>query len=390
MNKVLKFQIGIVTLISLLTLSCQKNRSHNRFSDSVETVMLQGNNLYTSSDFAVRWFVPSLGIIDNSEIHMRSISNENLIDVYQLTEDSLVFIHSFLRRGQGPHEVNIFGAFHDRKNETLTFFENSGSLTKGYQIDLTVEGGVQNREAWTHIDFTHLREYTFRNSFAFVSDSLLLAIGGRFNSPNILSLIHLYGAGVVTPLDFWPNDGFGGSYFIKQAVYMDNARIFKNFKQDKYLYVSALGKLMVIFQIENNKMINKNTVVEILPQYGVMPDGLNFSIAANERNRGFRVFTTDRYIYAVPLEFSNEELRSRRSRSDGFDLEFNDNMYVFNWEGTLLGQFVMDTPFVSFVVSEDDGTIFTHTMDLETGDCIVRKYSLHSTPTQIFSYGSVN
>ena len=214
----------------------------------------------------------------------------------------------------------------------------------------------------------------FRHSFAYISDSSLLAIGGRYDTKDLLSIIHLNNDMTLTPLDFWPSDEFDGNFRTKQALYMDNAKIFKNDALDKYLYVSMMGKYMEVFDIIDNQIANRQSICDIYPKYETHNDGVDYK-TEDEINRGFYVYTTDSLIYARPIEFSLESLRSGENYK-GYSLFFSENIHVFDWSGNFMRKYELDTPIYSFIVDDKNDVLYTTTVDLETDESIVKKYIL--------------
>ncbi|MDR1882072.1 MAG: TolB-like 6-bladed beta-propeller domain-containing protein [Prevotella sp.] len=364
----------IYTVCFIGFISCsKKNKITQDFYDkNVETFVLQGVDIKTNDpDLAI---IKIIGLHD-SIMYMESLARDTLINVYRLRNDSLIRSHRFLNRGQGPYEIGVFGSLYDKKSKTLSFFENERAFTKGYVIDLNSKNGTQNKESWKQLDFSGIKEYRFGHDFTYISDSLLLAIGGKYNNKEILSVIHLNNnKGEATSLDLWPDDGYEDNPFVKQSIYMDNALILKNSFLNKYLYVSMMGKYMEIFQIKDNQIVNRQAICEIYPEYEAEEDGLNYK-TEKETDRGFYVYTTDSLIYARPIEFSMEELRTGGNYK-GYGLGFNENVHVFDWNGNPIKKFELDTPFHSFIVDDKDSIMYTLTTDLNTDESLVKKYLL--------------
>ena len=373
--KLIRSSIGLVMLLSLVVFfSCNSKQKQTAgfYDENVETIVLQGVDIKTNDpNLATGGF---LGMHD-SIMYMQSFKMDTFINAYRLKNDSLILSCRFLNRGQGPYEIgNIFSDLYDKKSGTISFFENDAMLTKGYVIDLNIENGISNKESWKLLDFSEEEGYTFGQSFVYISDSLLLAIGGKIDNKEILSIIHLDNPEIVTPLELWPDDGFEGSNLTKQHVYKANAKLFKNYTSNKYLYVCKLGKYMEIFRIENNKMADRQPVCELFPEYE-MSEIAYYLTKKDETNRGFHVYTTDSLIYASPIEFSIDQYRAGETYK-GYDLYYNENVYVFDWDGNLIKKYELDTPFYELFVGSNDRVMYTLTSDLETDDSIVKKYIL--------------
>jgi hypothetical protein len=288
--------------------------------------------------------------------------------------DSLNIHDRFLTRGSGPYEVNVLASVYDRDTKTLSFFENQGKLTRGYQVDMKKKNGIHDKSIWRVFDFSALGSIRVRYSFAYVSDTLLLSVAGRYHRKELLTLINLNDCKLTYPLDLWPDDGFEENNLAKQGVYLNNAHVFKNSRLNKYLYVSDLGKYMEIFSLEDKQIFHRLPICKIYPKYKVSQDGRNYS-TEEEVNHGFNVYTTDNLIYARPIEFTLEMLRSRQG-FEGYDFYYGKIINVYDWSGNLTKKYETDIPFHSFVVDEGNNFLYVVTNDLETEDTLIRKYKL--------------
>jgi len=351
--------------------SCQKKNATNR--NNIKPIKLEGITMNIQDpNFVIKRIIDQ----HNSIIYMESMMSDTLINAYLIKGDSLILSHRFLAKGQGPFEVNIFSSLYDKKQETLSFFENSGTLTKGYIVDLKSKNSVTDKSLWKKLDFTDIEKMTIRYSFAYISDTSLLMIGGKHNSPEILSILNLNDQKTITPLLFWPNDKFDDNTFVKQTVYQDNARLFKNYSSKEYLYVCGEGKYMEIFEISKEEIVNRKIIYEEYPQYEILEDNMNYKNSENSVNHGFYTYVTDNLVYTKPVEYTQDMMRSGKSYK-GYDYYYNDVIEVFDWGGNMVKKYELDTPFHSFIVDEKNNIIYTETDDLETGDSIIKKYMLN-------------
>ena len=301
-----------------------------------------------------------------------SQKNTNIINVYRIKEDSLILYHRFLNWGNGPYEITMPVCIYDKTTETISFFENIGKLMRGYQIDLKELKNIDDKSTWRVFNFLEINDIRFRHGFAYVSDTLLLAIGGMYDDRNILTIINLNDMKSTYPLEFWPNDGYKTNTSVKQAVYMDNARLYKNHKLNKFLYVSGNGKYMEVFRISNNQIVDRLPVCNLYPKY--IQQGSSYSIKNEETNQGYYVYVSDTLIYARPIEYTMDMFRSRQN-NNGYDLNYSNKINIYDWNGNLLKKYEMDVPFYSFVVDEENNVIYVETDNLITGKTIIRKYN---------------
>jgi hypothetical protein len=303
--------LGILLFLNLIILLSSCNYKNE---EDISTFVLKGTTVKSNdSDF-----IPQIPVcLHDSILYMESSMRDVLVNAYLLKEDSLILYDRFLSKGTGPYEVTNFASVYDRETETLSLFENSGKLTKGYRINLKEKNRINDKATWKKFDFSKIKNARFGHGFVYVSDSLLLAIGGKYNNRELLTLINLNDCISTYPLDFWPDDGFEANLFVKQGIYIDNAKIFKNNKLNKYLYVSALGKYMEIFGLNNNQLTDRIPVCQTFIKYGVDNDNY-YRTESNDINRGFRVYVTDSLIYASPIEFTLDMLRSGQTNREGY------------------------------------------------------------------------
>jgi hypothetical protein len=373
MNKISTFICGVVFLLIIPSSCRQKNREYVEIKEGDTYVLNDGIEMKTDDpDFIITRMIN----MHDSTLYAMSRMNDTLVNIYRIQNDSLIPSGKFLNKGNGPYEMNVYICIY--QNETLSFFENQGKLTKGYAVHVKSDEAIHNTQLWKTYDFSKISDYRIGTGYVYVSDSLLLVTGGKPNSRELLSIINLNNPETVYPLDFWPDDGFENNNFVKQAIYMSNAKLFRNERLDKYLYVSGeAGKYMEIFSIKDFQLTDRLPVCQVYPKYKVTDDGY-FSAANSGMNRGFYVYATDHYIYAKPEEFTLEMLRSGQTHN-GYDLNFNRIIDVFDWEGNFVRRYEADTPFYSFIVDETNGILYTQTTDPETGDSLVKKYSLDLT-----------
>jgi hypothetical protein len=355
----------------ILLSSCGDKKEHAKKED-VDTFTLQGVNMILNDP---SFLFGRLIDLQDSILYVESRGRDTIINIYVVKGDSLNVHDRFLTRGNGPYEVNVFANVYDRATKTLSFFENYGKLTKGYQVDVKTKNGIHDKSTWRVFDFSPIGDINMRHSFAYVSDTLLLAIGGKFYSQELLTLINLNNCALTYSLDFWPDDGSEENNLVKQKVYIDNAHVFKNSKLNRYLYVSDWGKYMEIFSIEDKQVTHRLPVCTIYPKYKAAEDGINYSLKKEEINYGFYVYTTDSLIYARPVEVTLEMLRSGQG-VEGYDRAYSRIIDVYNWNGNLIKRYETDIPFHSFVVDEENNFLYVLTNDLETEDTLIRKYNL--------------
>jgi hypothetical protein len=125
--------------------------------------------------------------------------------------------------------------------------------------------------------------------------------------------------------------------------------------------------------LADKRIIDRIPLCKIYPKYGISPEDNYYKIEDSDINHGFYVYATDSLIYARPIEFTLDMLRAGESHN-GFGLRDSNLIKVYDWDGNLIEKYEMDTLFYSFIVDEINRIIYIDTIDLETGDPIIRKY----------------
>jgi hypothetical protein len=355
-------------LLIVVSSSCSDKKDASYDGSGIELSFLDGEVMKgVDTDFLVADFIA----IHNSRLYTKSITKDTLVRVYLVKGDSLILAKRFLLNGEGPYEVlNVFTGIYNKEKSQLTFLENAGKLMRGYIID---EDSIDVKSSWRKLDFSHIANFRAGHSFTYISDSLLLCIGGTYNTSSILSIINLNDIDSINSLQFWPEDNFDANVLVKQCVYMDNAKIYKNKTLNKYLYICGMGKYMEIFKLEGYNIIDRIEICKGFPKYKIKNDNINYSQDENDMNQGFSTYATDNFIYVKPMEFTVSMLRSRANYK-GYPCYYNDKIDVFDWDGNIVKRFELDTPFSSFVVDEENKVIYVDTDDLDNGDTLIKRY----------------
>lgn len=347
----------------LLVIACMgcKDRAVNE-SRRLKGTLMKVDSLFNGSYF--------LGMADDY-MFMASYDVDSIIYVAKAKNDSLLSQYSFLSRGQGPDEVNHFYTWIE--GSILTVIDYAGSLNKGFRIDCRSRETVQSGK-WEKICFSPAAKEVFTSGssrFTLLNDSAILFLGGRDNYPEFLSVYQL-NTGKVFPVGYWPDDGFTGKNHLKQRVYMENAYLFKQKGHDRYLYHAGNGRVVMLFELSDGKMVKQHYIFNAFPQYELRSDGLNYRVKYPDEKscEALSISTTERYIYMMVSPNIQDKLYK------GYPYYYGDKVLVFNWEGDFVTEFDTDVPFCSFVVDDSDGYLYSESLDKGTREDIVIRYKI--------------
>lgn len=332
----------------------------------VPEIQLEGKMLLTDSLYMGKYFSFLIG----NEMIMPSYLLDTLVYVGEIKGDSLITSSGFLSYGTGPNEMSgYFCLSKDDTDSTISVLDyNGGRLNFVYKIPLAKDKRY-DKNLWKKYSFEKVTKYRCANpAFVQLSDSTLLLGAGTYDASYVLSIVNLK-TQEVTPVDFWPlEDGVDCPNLVRQAMYMDNARLYRN--GTKILYCCGSGHYAFIFELEGDKMVNKRTLFDVYPEYKVAPDGVNYHYTSG-CNKALQVCVTQRFVYVRVKEYE-----SRRATYKGYPYNYSDEIRVFDWEGNELKKYLLDIPCSFFIVDENDECMYTKTVDLKTDESQLMTYCL--------------
>lgn len=333
----------------------------------VPEVRLVGKELLTDSLYMGKYLMHLIG----DEMIMPSYLRDSVMYVGKIKGDSLITVSGFLTCGMGPNEISSsFSVARCCFDSVLTFLDcNGGRMNFVYNIPVD-EDGRKDKSQWKRYTFEKVVKYrSVFPALVSLSDTTLLLGAGTYDEPYILSIVNLK-TQEITPVDFWPDgDGVECSNLVRQSVYMDNARLYKN--GDKILYSCGNAHYAFLFELNGTKIVNQKMLFDIYPKYKMHDDGRNYNYVSGQCS-ALRFFITQQFIYVCVLNYD----RLKKEPYKGYPYAFGDEVWVFDWEGNRIKNYVTDTPFEFFVVDANDEVMYTQTVDLDTDEDLLRSYRL--------------
>lgn len=364
--------------IVLFVISCtfgSKNSSQGVSDENlkreISEIKLKGEVLCCDSTLWGVNFVAKVG----NHIIMQSQHANPLFWVYELNKNRLLEKGSFLNNGEGPFEMIYPNALYDQKRNDLLVYDFAGGLKSMYSINLDTITNLYNTATWKQLPLPEIKSCYLGPSLFMMNDSGLIILGSHFNSENLYSYIDL------SKKDFYElnykyptNDGtFKMPPVVKQSVYMD-ATISKHPFLDKFVYACGSGRYAEIINYTDSTLQSSISLFNIYPQY-TTKDGLNRSYN-NDCLRGMQVKTTENAIYILQLPLTKEDVRNQ-VQYKGYPNYYNDELFVFDWEGCLIKKYILDTPIYSYIIDENTHKLYGLTTNSENDEPVIMSYTLN-------------
>lgn len=298
-------------------------------------------------------------------------------EVCQLKNDSLIKLGNFLSKGGGPFEMPRGNLYVSEDLQKL--FVWSDNYVTMYSIPFPLYTNIFQQDTWTKLNVPSPEgEFFWSNSLSpiqAVDDSTFLVMASNYKENYFLSLV---GEGnCITPVyDLpYPEDGVSAAPIIRWSAYNNDGWFLKRPGYNKYAFTGEDGNYLGIFDWEDKKICNLKYSLNEFPDYYARPDGIN--IKRNPNNQlGYMAKATSKYIYLLASPFKKRQERVDNEFYKGYNRFSRNRITICTWEGEIVGNYLLEIPINSFVVSEDDRFLIGYTEDPETGDYMMVRYAL--------------
>ncbi|TGY07172.1 BF3164 family lipoprotein [Bacteroides muris (ex Afrizal et al. 2022)] len=353
MKRTFPFLLLVLILTGALTMSCSR-----RTSDGTTTFYLEGVAVPTDS------LQNGYAVIDAdaNEIIIEVSKEQHFFETYRLTADSACLTQRYGARGAGPTELAEAHLIYYHK-PTRNMLLYSGNDMGAQLINLNTKAVYpvtafrQNASLWLM-------------KADFVNDSIVLVACVIPNPKNKrqdwFKLLHLPTGRLTDVAGFFPADGFDSPMMTKQWIYNSSARLKKHPTRNRFLYgCGDEGLYAEIFDLEDNRVINRKVMLDQYPTYQPGEDGISPEGAPDWQLTGFKVSVTSRYIYLLLSRESHGERRAitrgqtpDKFKGPGKRTAFSEEILVFDWEGRLCHKLHLNPFVVNIAVTEDDSLIY--------------------------------
>lgn len=358
-------------LLILACLSCcpDKEKSSLERLKSVNNIEVKGSVLENDSILWSSYLVDMIG----TRLIIQNFKTEYAFTIFNIENDRLVKENDLVQKGNGPHEMIYATCFIDKATECLYFYNSNGSTISMYKIDIHPFSNLYQTQNWRSQSIVSPKNYFWstNGAFATMSDSTSILLGGSLFKTNMFCLVTPDGEVVDTDLLF-PEDKCDAEPIVKRQVY-NNGGIKKRTGRDQYLYYCLTGNYAEILSFDKTHKATRKVIVNDLPIYTTSNDGMNPQ-GADDNLRGLKAYTTDNYIYIMPYPLRNKDFIDKNDYK-GYPTYYNNELYVFNWEGDFVKSYTLDKLIANFVVPEDDSYVLGSTID-SNNDYKIMKFTL--------------
>lgn len=345
-----------VLLLLLLSVSC---RERGQSAVPVYNVDRELEGVTLSGDMDGSYFIG----LKKDTLVFSAESKDRVLSLSAVDEDNLISVPSSIFRGRGPLEMMMPMSKIDSKGNYYAVERTGGSADR---MDYTTNGlkDLDTKSGMRSVDLSWLN-LTYVSNFAVIDEENIIVLGFNQEDTDLLHFVDL-NARQSEGISFWPGDSRHVTDIADKMILVNNARIFIN--DDKLLYVCGEGRVAKILQLNGDVVENETDIYSSIPLYKKDNLGNNFFIQKGQE-RGINAYATMDRIYLVVMGEMDHT-----SNYKGYSYYCRDEIEVYDWSGSFICKYRTDQPFINFVVSEDDSTIFTFTEDLSDNEPMVRKY----------------
>lgn len=295
------------------------------------------------------------------------LSSQNRIGMYRIgaPED----FHEFLNVGRGPMEV-VNTAIISRSDTLHVLSYDSFGISGIIRIPVACAADMQS---WKYTDYSDVKGLWVGVGFCMRFPDEYVMLGEKPGQENIMCVLSRKTSSV-TPVHFWPDDGFDGPGTVKQVRYMLGSVIFCN--GDKVLYVCDEGRYASILNLSGSSVLSETKIYDEYPQYKDSGDGFN-PRRNPDSHIGVNSFATDSLIYVSPVECKLDKGKYIPDNYKGYPPYFTDRIEVYDWDGNYVRTYSLDVPFGNFYVSGDNRFLYTISENPETMFMEIYRYELN-------------
>ena len=296
-------------------------------------------------------------------------------EVCQLKNDSLIKVGDFLARGEGPFEMPRGNLYVSEDLQKLFVYSDEYMIM--YSIPFPLKTNLFQKDTWQKLVIPRPEgEFLWSSSLSpiqAVDDSTFLVMASNYNENYFLSLVE-EGNGITPVYDLpYPEDEVSAAPIIRWSAYNDDGWFLKRPGYNEYAFTGEDGNYLGIFELKDKKICNLKYGLNEFPDYYARPDGIN--IKRNPNNQlGYMAKATSKYIYLLSSPFKKRQERIDNESYKGYNRFSRNRITVCTWEGEIVGNYLLEIPINSFVVSEDDRFLYGYTEDPETNDYMMIRY----------------
>lgn len=292
---------------------------------------------------------------------------DNLWSLFRIQGDSLLWQGILLQKGKGPFEIQERAFLLDAGGDSLIV--NPTGTRSFFTIPDHDPEAILDRKLWRVHAYPDNIEHIDMMATTTSGGFLVTARGDKDYMFDLFQPGDSLTTPVVSP---YPEAAQSMEGMTKGLAY--NGRIYQRPGTDRYVQVNSTGLMVTIFDLKDNRITGRTEVYNELPEFKPAGDGLNLTPAGKNR-LGFRTAVTGRYIYLLDVMFKLKDLGVVPNYK-GYPLGYSDQLLIFDWDGSPVARYELDTPVVGMAVAPDNSYFYANTVEPETGDQRILRFAL--------------
>lgn len=292
-----------------------------------------------------------------------NISQPDIFSLYQLRNDSLIFVSQVQKRGRGPYEALSSRAVFMPQCTTV-FLIDQQTRQKAYKIPLTDTVNLQDISKWQTLTLPATQP---------LMSILPTGCDGTFIAQILNDRRHMFGVfkdndSTITPLEIsYPETGIECPEISLGTAFLGTLQ--KRPEHNEYVFSAQNSRYVMIFSLKDTIPKNIKLLYDAVPQFTVTTDGINVKMSSDALS-GFYVQGTRDYIYLTPRNHRKKDMEALEGQPS-FGTAYE--TFVFDWNGKPVKRILTDKPVKSVTVDNMDTYLYAkHTDSTTFEDRIVR------------------
>lgn len=355
-------KIAIIGLSAFFLFGCQ-NKEENAVELAVPVVSVTGT--------AMSMIPNKVGIypvwIYEDLLFFGQVKKECEYALYAIREDTLIEYGEFLRRGEGPYELNIPKL--KQYGDTLYMMGIFNGENKIFKVAINEKENICQPQDW---EVERWDTYLSLYDIAPLTHGSYYLACGRKNEDNERLFLFIPEKDTLIGLGCpFPDE--------EKADVIDKALIYKSYikkhpQRDRFFVcTSDYGRYAFIFDYQNGKLEKVAQPWGVLPAYESKQGKIKLSDDCFLGTRDVAV--TEKYIYISFYPYTQKETKERVG--NGQNWNDVDKIYVSDWDGDIVKIYQTDVPVRSFVVDKNDRYLYAVGAQEEADRDVIFRFELN-------------
>lgn len=353
MNQSLKVVVSLTAVLLVATLfACHRD-------SQPETDEITGTRIEISPDYTGSYLI---GVYDNILLSS-SYDPDYLCEAGEFVGDSLKPKGMLIKKGVGPDEATRVALCMLSRDSLLVVSEGGGSKFSFSTMKIDSVRYVDRYPTQSKTNYM----WSF-DSFVMENDTTLLGLITIPESADNIIARYDYKNSILSKVDYWPDGAIDAPSVPTFMMYSSNSQLLSN-GRGRYLYSVGLHPYAFIFSLDDEKLTDKVALYEKEIEYGVTPDGLNYTTSSLPKEM-LKVTSDSSCIYILEKRY-NVNGESPKTMEPG---NYGNIVKVFDWDGNLLRTLKLDHFGGNILKDPKSEYFYLFTKDSDTGDTAIWRY----------------